>query len=704
MPARAPRVIVSAPAFGLPSASPPIQVPQRSGGGAPGQQAPVVGEQALGRVDEALLEEPVAVADLVDDAGPPRPHLVRLPVRGDLAGERRLDLASRRAGASSGSSSSASRAAIRRCEASTVRRVASVGCAVRTSCERDPPLELLRRNALEPGERVVERLRGHAAPRACRPAAGEHGDAARRRSRAGNRARTPAARSPGARAASASTACWSSSCGAPARDARASARTRSTSASSDSPSCSTRTRPSRSPSRRTSAGAGHRRVSGRCHASSVGWNSRKTAQSGAFGGRAALASNHGSDTLRQGLGQPSRRSATRGLPELLYVDLHLVHEVTSPQAFEGLRLAGRAVRRPDLTLATMDHNVVTGDDTPMDELSAQQLEALQGELRGVRRPALRDRQRARGHRARDRPGARRHAAGHDDRLRRLAHLDARRVRRARVRDRHVRGRARARDADACSRTSRARCGSVSRASCRSGATAKDIVLAAIGELGVDGGVGYVIEYAGPVIEQLSMEGRLTICNMSIEAGARAGMIAPDETTFAYLAGRPGAPKGAAWEQALERWRALPTDDDAVFDKRARDRRLRARLAGHVGHEPGHGRSDRRRRARSRGHRRRRRARSGRARARLHGARARHADPGDRGRPRVHRLVHELADRGPARGRRGGARAPCASVGARDGRPRLCAGEAAGGGGGSRPRSSSRPASNGGAPAARCASA
>jgi len=99
-----------------------------------------------------------------------------------------------------------------------------------------------------------------------------------------------------------------------------------------------------------------------------------------------------------------------------------------------------------------------------------------------------------------------------------------------------------------------------------GVTAKDIVLAAIGELGVDGGVGHVIEYAGPVIEQLSMEGRLTICNMSIEAGARAGMIAPDETTFAYLEGRPGAPKGADWEAALERWRTLPSDADATFDR------------------------------------------------------------------------------------------------------------------------------------------
>ena len=183
------------------------------------------------------------------------------------------------------------------------------------------------------------------------------------------------------------------------------------------------------------------------------------------------------------------------------------------------------------------------------------------------------------------------------------------------------------------------------------------MLAAIGRLGIDGGVGYVIEYAGPAIEQLSMEGRLTICNMSIEAGARAGMIAPDETTFAYLEGRPGAPKGAAWEQALERWRALPTDDDAVFDSELvidvselepqvtwgtnpgmvvpidgvvpdpaamddpDDRAAAERALAYMALEPGT------------------------------------RDPRHRGRPRVHRLVHELADRGSARGRRGRARSP-----------------------------------------------
>jgi 3-isopropylmalate/(R)-2-methylmalate dehydratase large subunit len=254
-----------------------------------------------------------------------------------------------------------------------------------------------------------------------------------------------------------------------------------------------------------------------------------------------------------------------GLPDLLYVDLHLVHEVTSPQAFEGLRTAGRPVRRPELTLATMDHNVVTGDDTPMDELSRQQLAALSrncdefgvplyatgsgregivhviGPELGVTQPGMTivcGDSHTSTHGA---FGALAFGIGTSEVEHVLATqtLQQRKPRSLRIRF---------------------------EGELPPSVTAKDIVLAAIGRLGVDGGVGHVIEYAGPVIEQLSMEGRLTICNMSIEAGARAGMIAPDETTFAYLQGRPGAPQGAAWEQALERWRALPTDADAVFDR------------------------------------------------------------------------------------------------------------------------------------------
>jgi 3-isopropylmalate/(R)-2-methylmalate dehydratase large subunit len=252
-------------------------------------------------------------------------------------------------------------------------------------------------------------------------------------------------------------------------------------------------------------------------------------------------------------------------PDLLYVDLHLVHEVTSPQAFEGLRLAGRRVRRPDLTLATMDHNVVTGDDTPIDPISQQQLDALQrncdefgvplyatgsgregivhviGPELGLTQPGLTvvcGDSHTSTHGA---FGALAFGIGTSEVEHVLATqtLPQRKPRSLRIRF-------------------------VGEPA--PGVTAKDYALAAIGRLGVDGGVGHVIEYAGPAIEALSMEGRLTVCNMSIEAGARAGMIAPDEATFAYLEGRPAAPTGPEWERAVERWRELPSDADAVFDR------------------------------------------------------------------------------------------------------------------------------------------
>ncbi len=254
-----------------------------------------------------------------------------------------------------------------------------------------------------------------------------------------------------------------------------------------------------------------------------------------------------------------------GVPDLLYVDLHLVHEVTSPQAFEGLRLAGRRVRRPDLTLATMDHNVVTGDDTPIDPLSELQLDTLQrncdefgvplyatgsgregivhviGPELGLTQPGLVvvcGDSHTSTHGA---FGALAFGIGTSEVEHVLATqtLPQRKQRSLRIRF-------------------------VGEPS--PGVTAKDYALAAIGRLGVDGGVGHVVEYAGPAIKALSMEGRLTVCNMSIEAGARAGMIAPDDVTFAYLEGRPGAPQGAEWERALERWRTLPSDADAAFDR------------------------------------------------------------------------------------------------------------------------------------------
>jgi 3-isopropylmalate/(R)-2-methylmalate dehydratase large subunit len=246
-----------------------------------------------------------------------------------------------------------------------------------------------------------------------------------------------------------------------------------------------------------------------------------------------------------------------GRPDLLYVDLHLVHEVTSPQAFEGLRAAGRKVRRPDLTVATMDHNVPTGDDTPVDPLSEQQLATLAancaefgvqlhatgsgregivhviGPELGLTRPGLTivcGDSHTSTHGA---FGALAFGIGTSEVEHVLATqtLAQRKPRTLRIRFEGER---------------------------QPGVTAKDLVLAAIGEIGVDGGVGHAIEYAGPAIEELSMEGRMTICNMSIEAGARAGMIAPDETTFAYLRER-----GVEIDDA---WRELPSDPDAAFDR------------------------------------------------------------------------------------------------------------------------------------------
>jgi 3-isopropylmalate/(R)-2-methylmalate dehydratase large subunit len=254
-----------------------------------------------------------------------------------------------------------------------------------------------------------------------------------------------------------------------------------------------------------------------------------------------------------------------GLPDLLYVDLHLVHEVTSPQAFESLRLEGRQVRRPDRTLATMDHNVATADATPMDELSAQQLAALQRNCDEFGVPLYAT-------------GSGREGIVHvigpelgltqpgmtivcgDSHTSTHGALGALAIGIGTSEVEHV----------LATQTLPQRKPRTMRISFLGepapGVTAKDYVLAAIGRIGVSGGVGHVIEYAGPAIEALSMEGRLTICNMSIEAGARAGLIAPDEVTFAYVEGRPGAPQGDDWDRAVERWRALPTDADATFDR------------------------------------------------------------------------------------------------------------------------------------------
>ena len=256
--------------------------------------------------------------------------------------------------------------------------------------------------------------------------------------------------------------------------------------------------------------------------------------------------------------------APDGAPALLYVDLHLVHEVTSPQAFEGLRAAGRPVRRPDLTLATMDHNVPTLDGPITDPLARAQLDALRANCDefGVRLFATGSGREGIVHVIGPELGVTQpgmtivcgdsHTSTHGAFGALAFGIGTSEVE-------HVLATQTLQQA--LPKTMQV----VFDGDLPFGLSAKDMVLAAIGQLGVAGGQGYVLEYTGAAIEALTMEGRMTVCNMSIEAGARAGMIAPDDVTFAYLEGRSGAPAGAEWERALERWRSLRTDSDASYD-------------------------------------------------------------------------------------------------------------------------------------------
>ena len=250
---------------------------------------------------------------------------------------------------------------------------------------------------------------------------------------------------------------------------------------------------------------------------------------------------------------------------LLYVDLHLVHEVTSPQAFEALRAAGRPVRRPDLTVATMDHNVPTLDGPVTDPLARAQLDALRRNCDefGVRLFATGSGREGIVHVIGPELGLTQpgmtivcgdsHTSTHGAFAALAIGIGTSEVE-------HVL--ATQTLPQALPKTMRVEF----TGTLPFGLAAKDMVLAAIGQIGLAGGVGHVIEYTGEAVRTLSMEGRMTICNMSIEAGARAGMIAPDDTTFAYLEGRPGAPHGADWERALEGWRDLRTDDEAAYDR------------------------------------------------------------------------------------------------------------------------------------------
>jgi 3-isopropylmalate/(R)-2-methylmalate dehydratase large subunit len=259
-------------------------------------------------------------------------------------------------------------------------------------------------------------------------------------------------------------------------------------------------------------------------------------------------------------------SRAEGEPDLLYIDLHLVHEVTSPQAFDGLRATGRVVRRPDLTIATEDHNIPTVDvDKPIaDPVSRAQVEALRNNCAEFGVPL--------------------YSLGHVEQG--IVHVVGPQM-----------GLTQPGMTVVCGDSHTSTHGAFGALAfgigtsevehvlatqtlplkpfktmaitvngpLPDGVTAKDLILAVIARIGTGGGQGYVLEYRGEGVRGLSMEGRMTLCNMSIEAGARAGMVAPDETTFAYLEGRDHAPRGAEWDAAVEYWRSLTTDEDAVFD-------------------------------------------------------------------------------------------------------------------------------------------
>ena len=254
-----------------------------------------------------------------------------------------------------------------------------------------------------------------------------------------------------------------------------------------------------------------------------------------------------------------------GEPDLLYIDLHLVHEVTSPQAFDGLRLAGRTVRRPDLTVATMDHNVPTTLGPVEDPISKKQMDVLAQNCAefGIRLYGMGDMGQGIVHvigpeQGLTQPGMTivcgdSHTSTHGAFGALAFGIGTSEVE-------HVLA------TQTLPQQKPGTMAVIVDGELGAGVTAKDVILAVIGRIGTGGGIGSVIEYRGSAFRSLSMEGRMTVCNMSIEAGARAGLIAPDDKTFAYLEGRRFAPTGKAWEHALDAWRQLATDDDASFDK------------------------------------------------------------------------------------------------------------------------------------------
>ncbi|MEG2424390.1 MULTISPECIES: 3-isopropylmalate dehydratase large subunit [Micrococcaceae] len=265
--------------------------------------------------------------------------------------------------------------------------------------------------------------------------------------------------------------------------------------------------------------------------------------------------------VRRGEGEGEARQ-----PDLIYIDLHLLHEVTSPQAFEGLRLAGRPLRRPDLTIATEDHNTPTLDiDKPIADLTSRtQIHTLRDNCKefGVRLHSLGDKEQGIVHVVGPQLGLTQpgmtvvcgdsHTSTHGafgalalgigtSEVEHVMATQSLSLKPFKTMAINVEG------------------------TLKPGVTSKDIILAVIAKIGTGGGQGYVLEYRGSAIRSLSMDARMTICNMSIEAGARAGMIAPDETTFEYVKGRPHAPAGEDWDAAVEDWKQLHTDEGARFD-------------------------------------------------------------------------------------------------------------------------------------------
>jgi 3-isopropylmalate/(R)-2-methylmalate dehydratase large subunit len=259
--------------------------------------------------------------------------------------------------------------------------------------------------------------------------------------------------------------------------------------------------------------------------------------------------------------------STAGEPDLLYIDLHLVHEVTSPQAFDGLRAAGRTVRRPDLTMATEDHNVPTLDIlAPIaDPVSRAQIEALRRNAAefGIRLAPMGDRDQGIVHVIGPQLGLTQpgmtivcgdsHTSTHGAFGALAFGIGTSEVE-------HVLA------TQTLPQYKPKQMAVTVDGQLAPGVSAKDIILAVIAEIGTNGAQGHVIEYRGSAIEALSMEARMTICNMSIEAGAKAGLIAPDQTTFDFLQGRPHAPQGADWDAAVEHWSTLRTDEGAAFER------------------------------------------------------------------------------------------------------------------------------------------